>query len=125
MCVRLGPPLAVNQVSEEVCDSDERTPPASQQRDRMGAGGRKRDRKGKKGRRESQMPEPESESHSDASGFVALMKTSSPNISLGYTLITKGGQGAALGLSRWKKRKGSGVVIMAKLQKAPENPRHC
>lgn len=82
MRARLCPPLAVNHVSEEVCDSDERTPPASQQRDRRGEAGRQTR---KKGRRESQFPGPESESHSDASGFVALRKTSSPDISLRYT----------------------------------------
>lgn len=89
-CVRLGPPLAVNHVSEEVCYSDERTPPASQQRDRKGraGGGRKRDRQRK---REGEKVNCQDQklcncgTHSDASGFVASRETSHPIISLRYT----------------------------------------
>lgn len=56
MCAPLFPPLAVNHVSEEACDSDERTPPASQQREGRGEGrgdggeeeGQRRKREGEK-----------------------------------------------------------------------------
>lgn len=54
---------------------------------------------------ESQLPGPESESHSDASRFVALRKTSPPPIiSLRYTLITKGRRTVGTE-SRWEKEK--------------------
>lgn len=132
MCAPLFPPLAVNHVSEEACDSDERTPPASQQRDGRGKGrgdgGRKRDREGKgKERkwRESQLPGPESESHSDASPFVGK-HLPPPSSALDTHRSQKGdGLSARSHGGKKKKRRDSAVVITAGLQKASENPRRC